>query len=127
MPPLDQLVNLYEPEGEMTFPSDIEIDDELASRLYGLFRELLERERESIAGADDARREGLRRMIEEREEVLNDDEELVRQFDEYVATLPNQRPNRIRELQLYVQLGGYLQGRVGCLEGRVGRTGKPRS
>ena len=99
-PPLDQLVNLSVPEYEMTFPSDIEIDDNLANRLSVLFRELLEVERESITGTDDARREELRGLIEWRELVLGDEDELVRQFDEYIATLP-QRPNRIRELQMF--------------------------
>ena len=32
--------------------------------------------------------------------MLNDDDELVRLFDEYIATLP-QRPNRIWELQMF--------------------------
>ena len=99
-PPLDQLINLHVPEDEMTFPSDVEIDDDLANRLSALFRELLESERQSIVGADDARREELRQLIERRELVMDDDDELVRQFDEYVAALP-QRPNRIRELQMF--------------------------
>ena len=83
-PPLDELVGLYSPEDEMTFPSDFEIDDDLANRLSALFRELLESERKSIAGADDARRNELRGLIEEREAVLRDDDELDRLFDEYV-------------------------------------------
>ena len=99
-PPLDQLVNLHITEDEMTFPSEVEIDDDLANRLSDLFKELLESERQSVAGADDARREELRQLIEWRESVLNDDDELVRQFDEYIAALP-QRPNRIRELQMF--------------------------
>ena len=100
MPPLDQLVNLSVPEYEMTFPTDVEIDDDLANRLSALFRELLETERQSIAGADEARREELRQLIDWRELVLGDEDELVRQFDEYIAALP-QRPNRIRELQMF--------------------------
>ena len=59
-PPLDELVDLYAPEDEMTFPSDVEIDDDLANRLSALFQELLEAERQSIVGVDDARREELR-------------------------------------------------------------------
>ena len=100
VPPLDELVGLYSPEDEMTFPSDVETDDDLANRLSALFRELLQAERQSIAGADDARREELRQLIEWRDLVLGDEEELVRQFDEHIATLP-QRPNRIRELQMF--------------------------
>ena len=99
-PPLDALIELYDTEDEMTFPTDVEVNDELAQRLSALFRELLEVERESIAGADDARREELRGLIGEREMVLENEDELVRQFDEYIATLP-QRPNRIRELQMF--------------------------
>ena len=99
-PPLDELVDLYEPEDEMTFPNDIMIDDELAAGLLALFKELLEQERQNVAGADSARRNELRELIEWRERVLGDDDELVRQFDEYIATLP-QRPNRIRELQIF--------------------------
>ena len=92
-PPLDQLVELYDPEDKMTFPSDAEIDDDLASRLSALFRELLEAERQSIAGADDARREELRRLIEERESVLNDNARLYALFNEHIAGLAeSERP-----------------------------------
>ena len=92
-PPLDQLVNLSAPEYEMTFPSDAEIDDDLASRLSALFRELLEAERQSIAGVDEARREELRQLIEWRELVLKDDDELDVVFEEYIAALPEtERP-----------------------------------
>ena len=92
-PPLDQLVNLSVPEYEMTFPSDIEIDDDLANRLLDLFGELLESERESIAGADEARREELRRMIDDREAVLNDNSRQFALFNEHTAGLPeSERP-----------------------------------
>ena len=99
-PPLDILVDQYDPEDEMTFTDDFEIDDGLANRILALFKELLESERQSIAGADDARRNELRDLIQWRQMVLSDDDELVRLFDEYIATLP-QRPNRIRELQMF--------------------------
>lgn len=95
----------------MTFPTDVEIDDDLANRLSVLFRELLESERQSIVGADDARREELRGLIEEREAVLNDEGELVQQFDEYIATL-SPRPNRIRELQMYGDWEGTLKAEL---------------
>ena len=92
-PPLDALVELYDPEDDMTFPSDVEIDDDLASRLSAVFRELLEAERESIAGVDEARREELRQLIEWRELVLKDDDELDVVFEEYIAALPEtERP-----------------------------------
>ena len=99
-PPLDELVDQYDLEDDMTLPSDVEIDDDLANRLSALLAELLETERQSIAGADDARRGELRGLIEWRELLLGDDDELVQEFDEYIATLP-QRPNRIRELQMF--------------------------
>ena len=98
--PLDELVDLYDPEDEMTFPTDVEIDDDLANRLSALFQELLESERQSVAGADDVRREELRGLIEWRVLLLGDDDELVQEFDDYIATLPR-RPNRNRELQMF--------------------------
>ena len=92
-PPLDALVELYDPEDDMTFPSDVEIDDDLANRLSAMFRELLEAERQSIAGADDARREKLRGLIEEREAVLNDNARQFELFNEHTAGLPeSERP-----------------------------------
>ena len=36
-PPLDELVDLYDPEDEMLLSSDVEIDDDLANRLSALF------------------------------------------------------------------------------------------
>ena len=100
MPPLDALVELYDTEDEMMFPSDVEIDDDLANRLSELFRELLERERQSIAGADDARRNELRNLIDEWKSALNDDDNVDALFDEYVSTLP-QRPNRAQERRIF--------------------------
>ena len=92
-PPLDALVELYNPEDEMTLPSDVDIDDDLASRLAGLFKELLEVERRSIAGADDARRNELRQIIEERQAVLNDNDRQYALFNEHIAGLPeSERP-----------------------------------
>ncbi len=99
-PPLDEWVDLYDPEDEMTLPTDVDFDDDLANRLSALFKELLGSERQSIIGANEARRNELRSLIEWRELVLGDDDELVRQFDEYIAAL-QQRPNRIRELQMF--------------------------
>ena len=92
-PPLDILVEQYDREDEMTFRSDIEIDDELAARLLALFKELLESECQSIAAADDVRRNELRLFIEVREAELGDDGELDALFDKYIATLPEgERP-----------------------------------
>ena len=113
-PPLDALVELYEPEDEMTFPSDIEIDDDLANRLSALFRELLESERRSIAGADDARREELRQLIEWRELVLADDEELDVMFEGYIVSLPEaERPaTRVQKRRMFGEWEGNLQSEL---------------
>ena len=103
MPPLDQLVNLSVPEYEMTFPNDIEINDDLANRLSALLRELLESERQSIAGADDARREELRQLIERRELVLNEDAQQIELFQEHIAALPEEeRPGNLIQQGLMI-------------------------
>ena len=110
-PPLDELVDQYELVDDMTISIDVEIDDELAAGLLTLLKKLLEQERQNITGADDARRNELRGLIEWRELVLADDDELVRQFDEYIAALP-QRPNRIRELQMFADWQNNLQSEL---------------
>ena len=106
-PPLDVLVELCDPEDEMTFPNDAEIDDDLANRLSALFRELLEAERQSIAGADDARREELHSLIDECKSALNDEDKVDVLFDEYVSTLP-QRPSRAEERRIFRDWEEYL-------------------
>ena len=103
VPPLDQLVDLYDPEDEMTFPSDVEIDDDLANRLSALIKELLELERQGISGADDARREELRRLIDARESVLSDDAQQVVLFQEHITALPEgERPENLIQQGLMV-------------------------
>ena len=103
VPPLDQLVDLYDPEDEMTFPSDVEIDDDLANRLSALIKELLELERQGISGADDARREELHRLIDERESVLSDDAQQVVLFQEHITALPEgERPENLIQQGLMV-------------------------
>jgi len=106
-PPLDELVELYDPEDEMTLPSDVEIDDDLANRLSALFRELLESERQIISGADDARRAELRGLIDEWKSMLNDEDKVDELFDEYVSTLP-QRPSRAQERRIFRDWEEYL-------------------
>ena len=102
-PPLDTLVDQYDPEDEMTLTDDFEIDDDLANRMLALFRELLEAERQSIAGADDARRNELRLFIEMREAELEDDDELDTLFSKYIAGLPEtERPDsRAQESRMF--------------------------
>ena len=49
--PLDELIDIYDPEDNMTeYPP---IDDDLANRLSALLKELLETERQSVMGATD--------------------------------------------------------------------------
>ena len=104
-PPLDELVDPYDPEDDMTHPSDVEIDDDIANRLSALLAELLESERHSIAGADDVRREELRLFIEMREAELGDHGELDTLFGKYIAALPEaERPkSQLGRSQLHVE------------------------
>ena len=95
----------------MTLSSDAEIDDELANRLSALFKELLEAERQSIAGASDARRNELRRWISRRQSALNDDDELESLFSEYVGALPDP-PNRVQERRIFGEWEGNLRSEL---------------
>ena len=99
-PPLDELVEQLDQEDLMTFPSDVEINDELANRMSALFRELLELERQSVAGADDTRRNELRQLIDRRQSALNDEDELDSLFNEYVSSLP-ESPSRVQERRIF--------------------------
>ena len=121
MPPLDELVELYDPEDEMTFPSDVEIDEDLANRLSALLRELLEAERQSIAGADDARREELRQMIEDRESALNDNARQYALFNEHIADLlESERPNDpIQQGLMIAEFVGGLQSELSEWKGEL--------
>ncbi len=112
-PPLDVLVELYDPEDEMTYPSDIN-DDDLAKRLSALFQELLAEERQSVVGPDDARRGQLRQMIDTRASVLSDDGELDELFGKYVASLPEaERPeNRVQEHRMFADWQDNLQSEL---------------
>ena len=113
-PPLDELVGLYDPEDEMTFPNDVEINDDLANRMSVLFRELLETEREGIAGADDARREELIRSIERYESALNDESELDGLFDAHIEAMPeSERPQgRVQESRAFADWEGNLRSEL---------------
>ena len=100
-PPLDELIDFYNPGDEnVLFAEDVEIKDEMAAALSALFKELLESERQAVVGADDARRNELRQIINQRESVMNDDEELDRLFAEYIATFPDP-PNRVQERRIF--------------------------
>ena len=103
-PPLDGLIDSYVPEDEMTMPgNDFEIDGDLAARLSALLGELLEAERKSTAGADDARRGELRGLIGQRNAVLHDDAKLDALFDEHIAMMAaSERPQgRVQESRAF--------------------------
>ena len=74
----------------------------------------MEAERESIAGAGDARRNELRQLIEWRELVLNDDDELDAVFEEYIAALPEtERPGtRAQESRMFGEWEDNLQSEL---------------
>ena len=101
-PPLDELVDLYDPEDEMLPAEDFAMGDDLATRLSALFNELLEAERQSISGADNARSRELRLFIEMREAELGDDDELDTLFGKYIVDLPEiDRPQgRVQESRM---------------------------
>ena len=101
-PPLDELVYLRDTEDEMALPNHVEIDDDLAKRLSDLFDELLDMERQSIAGNNDVQRDDLAQMVEDRQATLNDDNELDALFGRYIATLPH-RPSRVQERRLFAE------------------------
>ena len=101
-PPLDKLVDIC--DDREVIDNDFKIDDDLANRLLALFKELLESERKAIVGADDARRRELRQLIEQRESVLNDGDQLDALFNKYIDALPEtKRPQgRAQESRAFV-------------------------
>ncbi len=94
--------------------TQFEIDDDLANRLLTLFRELLEAERRSIAGADDARRNKLRLDVARRKAKLGNDRELETLFSKHIAALPeSERPeNRIQEGRMIADWEGILRSEL---------------
>ena len=93
--PLDELIDLYDPEDEM---NDFEIDDDLAKRLSALLKELLETERQSVMGANVDRQQVLFKKIERREADLNDDNRLYEAFEKYIANSPEvERPENMAQ------------------------------
>ena len=110
-PPLDELVDLHDLEDETMIAIDADIDDGLANRLLALLKELLEAERQSIAGTDDARRNELAWLIEERQAALEDDNELDKLFEQHMATLPF-RPTRVQERRIFHESEDELKGEL---------------
>ena len=102
--PLDELIDIYDPEDNMTeYPP---IEDDLANRLSTLLKELLETERQSVMGATDKRRDELHHLIEQRERELANEVELERLFESYLEDLPiDQRP--ISNLQKWRMFGDW--------------------
>ena len=93
--PLDELIGNSDSENDMP-----EIDDDLANHLSILLKELLERERQNVTGADDKRRKELCRNIKERDAVFENESELGRRFERHLSDLPiDKRPTS--EIQKY--------------------------
>ena len=103
---------------EMTLPNDTEIDDNLADRLSALLAELLDAERRSIAGTNDARRNELARMVEDRQAVLDDDGKLDGLFGQYVTEL-TYRPNRVQERRLFAEWEDNLKSELLLWQGEL--------
>ena len=70
---------------------DMVIHHELADRLAAVLAELLESERQAVAGADDERRGELRSQIAQREAQIQNDAERDKLFAEYLKELPEER------------------------------------
>ena len=89
--PLDELIDIYDPENDMTeYPP---IEDDFGNRLSALLKELIEVERQSVMGATNKRRNKLNQLIQERKALLKDESKLERLFENYLEDLPvDQRP-----------------------------------
>ena len=117
-PPLDELVYLRDTEDEMTLLNDVEIGDDLGNRLSDLFDQLLEIERQSIAGTNDARRSELAQLVDERQRELNDDNELEVLFSQHIATLPH-RPSRVQERRIFAEWEEALKSELRVWQGEL--------
>ena len=102
--PLDELIGTYSPEDEMLSHDYPEVNGELANRLAGLLKELLEQERRSVTGASGDRQLELLEKIKWRETELNDDDEVDTLFERHIAASPEtERPkNRPQERRMFV-------------------------
>ena len=83
--PLDELIDLYDPEEEM---NDFEIDDDLGNRLALLLKELLKQENRSFTDTADKQRNKLNQLIQERKALLENESKLERLFESYLEDLP---------------------------------------
>ena len=75
----------------MSHDRETVIDHELADRLAAVLAELLESERQSVAGADDQKRRELRLHIARREAQMQNDAERDKLFAEHLKELPEER------------------------------------
>ena len=119
IPPLDELVDLEELGDRTMVANDVEHNDELTSRLFELLKELLESERQSVAGSDGARRNELARLIEERQAALADDNELDNLFEQHLAKVPS-RPTRVQERRIFHEWEDELKGELSAWQVELG-------
>ena len=112
--PLDELIDTYPPEDEMLSHDYPELNNELANRLAGLFKELLEQERRSVTVASDDRQRELLEKIERRETELNDDEELDELFERHIVALPETEcpKTRVQERRMFGDWEGGLKSEL---------------
>ena len=112
--PLDELIDTYSLEDEMLSLDYPELNGELANRLSGLLKELLEQERRSVTGASDDRQRELLEKIERRETELNDDEEFDTLFERHKAALPEteQPKTRVQERRMFGDWEGGLKSEL---------------
>ena len=86
--PLNELIHFDATEYEgMSHDREMVIHDELADRLAAVLAELLESERQAVAGADDKRRRELRLRIARREAQMQNDAERDKLFAEHLRPL----------------------------------------
>ena len=112
--PLDELIDIYPPEDGMLSHDYPELNDELANRLAGLFKELLEQEQRSVTGASGDRQLELLEKIKQRETELNDDEGLETLFERHIADLSEtERPeNWVQKSRMLVDWEGRLKSEL---------------
>ena len=91
-----------------------ELNDELANRLAGLLKELLEQERRSVTGASGDRQLELLEKIKRRETELNDEEGLETLFERHIADLSEtERPeNWVQKSRMLVDWEGGLKSEL---------------
>ena len=89
-------------------------DDELSPLRDPYLKNMLDEEWRRLGGASEPRKEELRRMVEQRERDLIDNERMDRRFEEYRNVLPfDQRPVSMRQnANLYVEWEAKLKSEL---------------